>query len=91
MTIKKITASVFAAAALALAGVPAASAAEQEAMPPDQQYAYSCGHLGTPCDDDTASKPKRAKRSCGKRSRTQSTRSAKSRRRCGARRSGARR
>jgi hypothetical protein len=93
MNFKKLTASICTVAALALAAVPAASAQEQEAMSPEQQYAYTCGHLGTPCDDGEAAKPKRAKRSCSKRSRRASTRAQRSgrRARCGARRAGARR
>lgn len=86
MTAKKITASICTAAAIALAGVPAASAQEQRAMSPEQQYAYSCGHLGTDCGGERA-KPKKARRACSKRSHR-----VKSRRRCAARRSaGARR
>lgn len=87
MNVKKLIAPLAATAALALAGVPAASAQEQEAMSPEQQYAYTCGHLGSSCDDGQASKPKKARRTCSKRSR-----STKSRRRCAApRRAGARR
>ena len=84
MTAKKITASICTVAAIALAGVPVAGA--QEPMSPDQQYAYSCGHLGTDCGADQASKPKKARRACSKRSRS----AKKSHRRC-ARRAGARR
>lgn len=87
MNAKKLIAPLAAAAALALAGVPAASAQEQEPLSPEQQYAYTCGHLGGSCDDGASSRPKRARRTCSKRSR-----GSKSRRRCAApRRAGARR
>ena len=87
MNAKKLIAPLAAAAALALAGVPAASAQEQQAMSPELQYAYTCGHLGSSCDDGESARPKRARRTCSKR-----TRGSKSRRRCARpRRAGARR
>lgn len=91
MNFKKLIAPLAAAAVLAIAGVPTASA--QEAMSPDQQYAYTCGHLGSSCDGDEAAKPRRAKRSCGRRARRAAgqTRQSGRRARCGARRAGARR
>ena len=85
----KLVASLCAAFALALAAVPAgATAQEQEAMSQEQQYAYTCGHLGTPCD---GAEPRRsARRSC-RRTRGSRSRSAQRRARsCSARRARAR-
>lgn len=94
----KLTASLFATAVLALAAPAAASAQEQEALSPEQQYAYTCGHLGQSCDAGDEARPSRrkARRACGMRSRNTKSRqarrsTAKSGRRCGARRMRARR
>lgn len=90
----KLAASLCTFVALALAPPAAASAQEQEAMSPEQQYAYTCGHLGTDCggeDSAQARKPREVRRTCRKSSRGSKTRARRSARRCGARRAGARR
>ena len=97
MTRNRIAATLVATLAMA-AAAPAASA-EQEAMSPEQQYAYTCGHLGDDCGvaQEAAKSRKRARRACGtrqKRAARRAGRNAERRyaRRCGSsRRSGARR
>lgn len=89
------------AATLALgAAAPAAFAEEQQAMSPEQQYAYTCGHLGTDCGggEEAAPARKRARKACGTRQRRAAKRAGRKAqrrytRRCGGatRRAGARR
>lgn len=100
MTRNRIAATFVAALALGTAA-PAASA-EQRALTPDQQYAYTCGHLGTDCggEENAAPARKRARRACGAKQRRAAKRSGRKAarrytRRCygnkSARRTGARR
>lgn len=98
MSRNRIATTFVAALAVATAAAPAASA-EQRAMSPEQQYAYTCGHLGDDCGvaNEAAESRKRARRACGtreKRIARRAGRKAERRyaRRCGAaRRSGGRR
>lgn len=66
MNFKKIATTLVATLALGAAAAPAASAAEQRAMTPEERYAYSCGHLGTDCSAQSESRSarKRSRRSC---------------------------
>ncbi|MEX2195720.1 MAG: hypothetical protein WD844_10590 [Thermoleophilaceae bacterium] len=66
MNRNRIAATLVATLALG-AAAPAASAQEQRAMSPDQQYAYTCGHLGTDCagEEKATSNRKGTRRACG--------------------------
>ena len=99
MTRNKIAATLAATLAMG-AAAPAAFAEEQEAMSPEQQYAYTCGHLGTDCaaQEEAAPARKRARKACGTRQRRAAKRAGRKAqrryaRRCSgtSRRAGARR
>lgn len=49
---------------LAVAGPAAASADEQQAVPPSEQYAYDCGHLGSSCGDEEQPRRSRSQSRC---------------------------
>lgn len=70
MTRNRIAVTLVATLALGVAA-PAASAGEQKALSQEQQYAYTCGHLGTDCGAEEAApaRKKSARRACGTRQR----------------------
>lgn len=69
MTRNRIAATLVATLALG-AAAPSAFAEEQRALPPEQRYAYGCGHLGTDCGgQEAAPARKKTRRSCSTRSR----------------------